>query len=179
MARDSPLHEGLSRLLPHAIDLLERNEGVPLAPRARFGAGPGRRSDGCIGTQSSGSRESQTKPRAKGTSDSCGKYAEGWDAPRRAPCIHFWKRPLGRLPHQVGDAHVAPQRGAELREALRSARLRGWAWPRRRTRLRQQVGHGRRAQLAHRCGLEVAVARPALASTAARTCAESCGPSAM
>ena len=123
MARDSPLHEGLSRLLPHAIDLLERNEGVPLAPRARFGAGPGRRSDGCIGTQSSGSRESQTKPRAKGTSDPCGKYAEGWDAPRRAPCIHFWKRPLGRLPHQVGDAHVAPQRGAELREALRSARL--------------------------------------------------------
>jgi len=92
MARDSPLHEGLSRLLPHAIDLLERNEGVPLAPRARFGAGPGRRSDGCIGTQSSGSRESQTKPRAKGTSDSCGKYAEGWEAPRRAPCIHFWKR---------------------------------------------------------------------------------------
>ena len=115
MARDSPLHEGLSRLLPHAIDLLERNEGVPLAPRARFGAGPGRRSDGCIGTQSSGSRESQTKPRAKGTSDSCGKYAEGWDAPRRAPCIHFWKRPLGRLPHQVGDAHVAPQRNCARR----------------------------------------------------------------
>ena len=38
LARGSPLHEGLSRLLPHAIDLLERNEGVPLAPRARFAA---------------------------------------------------------------------------------------------------------------------------------------------
>ena len=147
MARDSPLHEGLSRLLPHAIDLLERNEGVPLAPRARFGAGPGRRSDGCIGTQSSGSRESQTKPRAKGTSDSCGKYAEGWDrrGVRRASIS-------GSVPTRAAAtssrrrARCAP---AELREALRSARLRGWAWPRRRTRLRQQVGHGRRAQLAH------------------------------
>lgn len=38
MTRGSPMHEGLSRLLPHAIDLLERNEGVPLAPRARFAA---------------------------------------------------------------------------------------------------------------------------------------------
>ena len=36
LARDSPLHQGLSRLLPHAIDLVERNEGIPLAPRARF-----------------------------------------------------------------------------------------------------------------------------------------------
>eukprot|EP00964_Phaeocystis_antarctica_P086561 scaffold54842_cov103-Phaeocystis_antarctica.AAC.1 len=36
MARGSTLHEGLSRLLPHAIDLIERNEGVPLAPRALF-----------------------------------------------------------------------------------------------------------------------------------------------
>ena len=36
MARGSALHEGLSRLLPHAIDIIERNEGVPLAPRARF-----------------------------------------------------------------------------------------------------------------------------------------------
>ena len=38
MARGSPMHDGLSKLLPHAIDLLERNEGVPLAPRARFAA---------------------------------------------------------------------------------------------------------------------------------------------
>ena len=36
LARGSPLHQGLSRLLPHAIDLVERNEGIPLAPRARF-----------------------------------------------------------------------------------------------------------------------------------------------
>ena len=38
MARGSPMHEGLSKLLPHAIDLVERNEGVPLAPRAHFAA---------------------------------------------------------------------------------------------------------------------------------------------
>jgi hypothetical protein len=36
LARDSPMQLGLARLLPHAIDLLQRNEGVPLAPRARF-----------------------------------------------------------------------------------------------------------------------------------------------
>ena len=34
----SSLHEGLTRLLPHAIAVLERNEGVPLAPRADFAA---------------------------------------------------------------------------------------------------------------------------------------------
>ena len=33
---DSPLHSGLSKLLPHAIAVVERNEGVPLAPRACF-----------------------------------------------------------------------------------------------------------------------------------------------
>ena len=32
------MHDGLSKLLPHAIDLLERNEGVPLATRACFAA---------------------------------------------------------------------------------------------------------------------------------------------
>ena len=36
LARGSALHVGLSRLLPHAISLVERNEGIPLAPRARF-----------------------------------------------------------------------------------------------------------------------------------------------
>ena len=36
LARGSALHMGLSRLLPHAISLVERNEGIPLAPRARF-----------------------------------------------------------------------------------------------------------------------------------------------
>ena len=34
----SNLHNGLSRLLPHAMAVLQRNEGVPLAPRASFAA---------------------------------------------------------------------------------------------------------------------------------------------
>ena len=38
LARGSLLHDGLSALLPHAIDIIERNEGVPLAPRALFAA---------------------------------------------------------------------------------------------------------------------------------------------
>ena len=38
MARDSTMHAGLSRLLPHALAVIERNEGVPLAPRAAFAA---------------------------------------------------------------------------------------------------------------------------------------------
>ena len=38
MARGSSMHAGLSRLLPHALAVLERNEGVPLAPRAAFAA---------------------------------------------------------------------------------------------------------------------------------------------
>ena len=38
LAHGSLLHKGLSELLPHAIDILERNEGVPLAPRALFSA---------------------------------------------------------------------------------------------------------------------------------------------
>ena len=33
---DSALHSGLSRLLPHALAVVDRNEGVPLAPRAAF-----------------------------------------------------------------------------------------------------------------------------------------------
>jgi hypothetical protein len=61
-----------------------------------------------------------------------GPYTKAWE--RRglegaAACaLHPFLEayPLGRLP-QVGDAHVAPQRGAELREALRSARLGGRA----------------------------------------------------
>ena len=32
----SLMHTGLAQLLPHAIGLIEGNEGVPLAPRARF-----------------------------------------------------------------------------------------------------------------------------------------------
>ena len=32
----SKLHVGLSALLPHALHIIERNEGVPLAPRAEF-----------------------------------------------------------------------------------------------------------------------------------------------
>ena len=34
----SPLHQGLSRLLPHALAVVRRNEGVPLAPRSTFAA---------------------------------------------------------------------------------------------------------------------------------------------
>ena len=36
LRRGSPLHTGLLALLPHASDVLRRNEGVPLAPRASF-----------------------------------------------------------------------------------------------------------------------------------------------
>ena len=36
LAAGSRLHSGLSALLPHAINVVERNEGVPLAPRALF-----------------------------------------------------------------------------------------------------------------------------------------------
>ena len=36
LKRGSTLHSGLSQLLPHAIAVVERNEGVPLAPRAAF-----------------------------------------------------------------------------------------------------------------------------------------------
>ena len=36
--RGSAMHSGLSRLLPHAIAVISRNEGVPLAPRATFAA---------------------------------------------------------------------------------------------------------------------------------------------
>jgi len=36
MARGSSLHRGLSMLLPHAIAVVEANEGVPLAPRPAF-----------------------------------------------------------------------------------------------------------------------------------------------
>ena len=32
----SPMHAGLLQLLPHAINVIERNEGAPLAPRASF-----------------------------------------------------------------------------------------------------------------------------------------------
>jgi hypothetical protein len=147
MARDSPLHEGLSRLLPHAIDLLERNEGVPLAPRARFGAGPGRRPMAASARNRRGrasprrSRAPRVRATPVGSTPRAGRRrgvrraSISGSAPTRAAATSKRRR-----------ARCAP---AELREALRSARLRGWTWPRRRTRLRQQVGHGRRAQLAH------------------------------
>ena len=38
LANGSALHRGLSALLPHAIAVIEANEGVPLAPRAAFAA---------------------------------------------------------------------------------------------------------------------------------------------
>ena len=34
----STLHQGLARLLPHALAVVKRNEGVPLAPRSTFAA---------------------------------------------------------------------------------------------------------------------------------------------
>ena len=38
LRKDSVLHRGLTALLPHALDVLDRNEGVPLASRALFAA---------------------------------------------------------------------------------------------------------------------------------------------
>jgi hypothetical protein len=36
VGKGTAMHLGLSQLLPHAIALLERNEGIPLAPRRHF-----------------------------------------------------------------------------------------------------------------------------------------------
>eukprot|EP00964_Phaeocystis_antarctica_P003317 scaffold1772_cov97-Phaeocystis_antarctica.AAC.3 len=142
------------------------------------------RSEGCIGTQSLGSRESHMKPRASGTSDSCGKYVVGWYAPRRARCIHAWKRVHSAGRHRSATRTLRPSAarnsarrraapgceggpGYDVAPACGSKSGIGAA------RSSSTEARSRLRWLAHRLRLERA------ASTAARMCVESCGPSAM